>query len=69
MNLIACDGQWTTDSSGAVRCTGTLQVVASDQINAGHPGITSAEINELMPYVVLLFATVFVIRVAGKAIK
>ncbi|QLF94093.1 hypothetical protein HW090_13165 [Pseudomonas sp. ABC1] len=68
MNLIACDGQLATDSDGYIRCTGTLHVVASDQI-AGTAGLTPDDSAQLYDAMLQLFATVFIFLVLKRLIR
>ncbi|WP_131185474.1 hypothetical protein [Stutzerimonas kirkiae] len=68
MNLIACDGLLATDSDGYIRCTGTLQVMASDQI-AGNAGLTADDSAQLYDAMLQLFAAVFVFLVLKRVIR
>ncbi len=67
MNFIACDGTWTSNADGVIACSGTLTVVAQNEI--GHSAITIEDTVELTGLAMLLFATVFGVLAAKKALS
>lgn len=67
MNLIACDGNWTSNADGVIACAGTLTVVAQNEL--GQPPMSTADAVELSGLTMILFATVYGILAAKKALS
>lgn len=67
MNLIACDGNWTSNADGVIACAGTLTVVAQNEI--GQSAMTTEDAVELTGMAMSLFAIVFGVLVAKKALQ
>lgn len=67
MNLILCDGLWTTGAGGTVACSGTLSVVSRDDI--GQSAMTLEDAKELAGHTMILFAVVFGILAVKKALQ
>ena len=67
MNLIACDGNWTSNADGVIACAGTLTIVAQNEI--GQSPITTADAVELTGMSLVLFATVYGVLAAKKALN
>lgn len=67
MNLIACDGDWTSNADGVIACAGTLTVVTQDEL--GQPPMSTADAVELTGMALVLFATVYGVLAAKKALS
>lgn len=67
MYLLACDGSWKTSPDGYLSCVGTLTAIERDEI--GHSAITIEDTVELTGLAMLLFATVFGVLAAKKALS
>ncbi len=67
MNFILCDGDWTAGPDGSIACAGTLSVVS--QSDLGLTAMTIEDARELSGHTMWLFAVVFGVLVARKALS
>ncbi|MDZ5454894.1 hypothetical protein [Labrys sp. ZIDIC5] len=67
MYYLACDGTWTSTEGGTPQCSGTLRSVSATEMGA--TPLSDADRKELYDSTIVLFAIVFGIVVARRALK